>query len=329
MDFYNEVIELSGNIGLTNKHNWRLDQRYGGMYPEGARDKEVYFSPKDKSNHFIKSDWRYMFKLPRASWCKWQFWVEVIAYRIGCLMGVPVPPACIGYNTSYFDGINTMKVYGALIEWFYDYKNDIYVPGGQIMSSIVDGYDRERGIQHNLESLSKFLDSFVEWRVHWAKMLTLDTLLANTDRHQDNWGIIIKKLDDGSLEAFFAPAFDNGTALEYSVQEDNFSLYSLKTKLDSHLLNPKRACHHIKWNLNANEKQLNFYELVARFALKYSDTKDIIQECLSFGKQDVYDVLLPLCDLELDEEYRLGRARLDFMIEMVFNRKALLEKAIS
>jgi len=83
--FCNQVIDIS---------RWRHDERYDGVYSEGAREKEVYFSPDDPVHSSIKGDWRYMFKLPRSEeWCPWQFWIEIIAYRLGCLIGVPVPPA--------------------------------------------------------------------------------------------------------------------------------------------------------------------------------------------------------------------------------------------
>ena len=231
MEFYNEIIDITNQSDM-DKDLWRPDQQYEGTYPEGARDKEVYFSPANPETGHIKPDWRYLFKLPRRrDWCPWQFWVEIIAYRLGCLIGVAVPPAHVGFNGCYsLDSGADIPVYGALIEWFYDDKKDIYIPGGQIMSQVIEDYDRVKGGQHNLESI---MQSFKGVGYdHWAGVLTLDTLLADTDRHQDNWGLIVRKKEGRGIEAInFSPAFDNGTALEYSVQEENFHKYKHNAKL--------------------------------------------------------------------------------------------------
>lgn len=329
LEFYNEIIDISSKSDKPDVNSWRLDPQYDGMYPEGARDKDVYFSPKDSEGEIIKADWRYLFKLPRSiDWCPWQFWVEIIAYRLGCLIGVEVPPAHVGYNRCYHrdDAGACVPVYGALIEWFYDGKVDAYVSGGQIMSVIVEGYDRKKGEQHNLSSIMEFTQGKI-YR-YWAGVLTLDTLIANTDRHQDNWGwISCQNKKEENLNLKSSPAFDNGTALEYSVQEENFDKYQQEMKLKAHLGNPKRAKHHMKWSLE-DDSPLNFYEFMARFALKYPETRDIILKHLCFERTEIEEILTPLCSIVVDTKYALTPQRLEFMLDMIFRRKELLEKAL-
>lgn len=104
---HNEIIDISPspNNTRTDVNFWRQDPLNDGIYPEGARDKEVYFSPKNMQSKLLKADWRYLFKLPRsANWCPWQFWVEIIAYRLGSLVGVNVPPAHVAFNNFYRQG---------------------------------------------------------------------------------------------------------------------------------------------------------------------------------------------------------------------------------
>ncbi|MCP4712345.1 MAG: hypothetical protein GY869_27300 [Planctomycetes bacterium] len=191
LEFHNKVIDISLESDKPDINSWRPDQQYEGTYPEGARDKEVYFSPKDSDRKIIKANWRYLFKLPRSvDWCPWQFWAEIVAYRLGKLIGVDVPPAHAGYNRWYDkDGTGArVEAYGALIEWFYDDKEVGYIPGGQIMSHLIDDYDRDTGSQHNFMAIMEFFEDLYYER--WAGVLTLDTLIANTDRHQDNWGVM-------------------------------------------------------------------------------------------------------------------------------------------
>lgn len=206
--------------------SWRADPIYDGVFPKGAREKAVYFSPDEPGQDCIKPDWRYLFKLPRsADWCPWQFWVEVVAYRLGCLIGVPVPPAHAALNRKYQSGEDT---YGALIEWFCDEREDVYTEGGQFMTESIENYDRKRGKQHNWKTIYSRRADIDNRLAHWAGVFTLDSLIGNTDRHQDNWGCILKgaKKDPAKGQSVYAPAFDNGTALGYEIRECDFERIS-------------------------------------------------------------------------------------------------------
>ncbi len=275
----------------------------------------------------IKPDWRYLFKLSRSQeWCPWQFWLEVIAYRLGCLIGVPVPPAHVGLNRNYHQGQN---VYGALIEWFYDEREDIYTEGGQYMMQLVENYDRDKGEKHNFTSIMGMDEAVPEFVEHWAGIFLLDSLIGNTDRHQDNWGLIIEraKKKTKDFKIVFAPAFDNGTALEYGIQEDDFIKYRDPNKLKSYLESPRFAKHHMKWFLDDMES-LNYYQFLAKFIMSYEKAGPIIKRCLSFSRKQVEEILEPLCGMICDDPCRLTQKRLDFMLDMIFKRKELLEKTL-
>jgi len=111
---------------------------------------------------------RYLFKHAFSRYPD-QFWTEIVAYRVGCLLGVAVPPAFAAWDSA-------TDTCGALIEWFLDYPGEPaerYVPGGDIMASMIRGYDRKRGRQHNFEAIERYLtvlsrggrleDSWVTW----------------------------------------------------------------------------------------------------------------------------------------------------------------------
>ena len=308
--------------------DWRQDDTYEGIYPKGARDKSAYFSPESIDKNCLKSSFRYLFKLSR-SWCPWQFWGEIIAYRLGLIMGVEVPPSHIGMSNNYNPGKTT---YGALIEWFYNDKKDLYVEGGQIMIGIIKGYDRQKGAQHNFLSIShyfkkNFIKNFSE---HWAGVFTLDCLTGNTDRHQDNWGLIFKGIKGKKPKdpfVLFSPAFDNGTALSYEILEENIDKYKDEKRLEKYLTNPQHARHHMKWSLEEDE-EISFFEFMKKFALEFDGSKDIIIKLLGFNRQQVEDVMNPLIDAVSDDKYGLSRKRLQFIIKLIFERKELLEQAL-
>src|SRR5271169_3937555 len=96
--------------------DWKPDDSFyeKGYFPQGSRDKAAYFSPEDPGDLPLKPQWRYLFKKSMGR-APWQFWMEIIAYRIGQVMGVMVPPAFVGVSNQEKPG---QPVYAALIEWF-------------------------------------------------------------------------------------------------------------------------------------------------------------------------------------------------------------------
>jgi len=304
--------------------DWRLDDTYEGVYPKGARDKSAYFSPEIVNESCLKEKYRYLFKLSRNRF-PWQFWVEIIAYRLGLITGVEVPPAHIGLSCNYSPGKIT---YGALIEWFYNDKKDIYIEGGQFMIQELKDYDRQKGTQHNFLTMAK-LKVLPRFEEHWAGVFTLDCLTGNTDRHQDNWGLIAKGATGPPTQGAsirFSPAFDNGTALGYEILEQNIDKCRIEKKLDKYLTNPK-ARHHMRWSLDENES-LNFYDFMHKFVLAFPDTMSIIEKHLGFNRSQAEEIMSPLVTAVSDNVNCLSQKRLNFIIELIFRRKQLLEKAL-
>lgn len=186
---------------------WAPDAEFA-VFPQGARAKEAVVSPDPATEPAIVPGRRYLFKRSKSIYPD-QFWGEVVAYRIGCLMGLSVPPAFAAWNSR-------TGICAALIEWFYEDGSEAFFWGGDFLEKIVrPGFDRDRGRQHNMKDnvvmmrlFSKRLDT--DWRQWWLDALTFDALIGNTDRHQDNWGLVFE-LRSGRIR--LSPLFDNGTAM--------------------------------------------------------------------------------------------------------------------
>jgi len=322
LSFHNATIVISDD--------WQRDETYAGVYPSGARDKDAYFSPVNPNDECIKPSWRYLFKLSRTTpkvKFPWQFWCEIMAYRLGCLIGVKVPPAHIGLNKKY--GNEDVDTYAALIEWFYDDKEEGYISGGQLMVQLIENFDRDTGKGHNLETIRQFFKNDEKVLEYWATVLTFDTLIGNTDRHQDNWGLIYKRTkkdDEMAIEVKMSPVFDNGTALCYEILEQNIDKYEDTNRLERYLKG-KKAKHHMKWSLD-EEGQHNFYEFMNKFTMAFPQIKPIIARCLSLTYQQAEEVLSPLIEAVSVTEYKLTRKRLDFVLKLIFERKRILEETL-
>ena len=100
---------------------------------------------------------------------QFQFWGDVIAYRVGCLLGLEVPPAFAAFNSS--TGISAV-----LIEWFYRDGAELFALGGDFMQMLRERFDRDRGTQHNLQDVERLMRAMVQtgalsqnWRQWWVE----------------------------------------------------------------------------------------------------------------------------------------------------------------
>lgn len=206
--------------------DWPGDDEYA-TYPEGSRSKRLLRCPDPAPKPWLIAGHRYLFKESRRTYPE-QFWAEVVATRIGAGCGVPVPPAYACYDSG------TGKA-AALIEWFYGYPrkpSKRFLSGGLLMKAAIKDFDHEKGRQHNFATIHTWFQLFQaasaltstpsnsralqlqpDWIHRWAAMLTFDALIGNTDRHQENWGLLVDVGSPPRVSLELAPAFDNGTSL--------------------------------------------------------------------------------------------------------------------
>lgn len=299
------------------------------IYPEGARDKNRFAWPRFPNIHafedyqsykFCKEGWPYLFKLSRDIYPE-QYWIEIFAYQLGCLIGVPVPPTFVAYNSK------TEKS-GALIEWFYT-ESDKYKRGGDLLQSKIENYDRKKGKKHNFQSIVKILselDKFLEkeWINDVIKILTFDALLGNSDRHQENWGVIyhvnhaFQAYDINDVKCSFSPAFDNGTSMGHEISEEKFDV--IKKKIDQYIL---KGRPHMMWNINEDYKnRRNHDAFIKKILEEYPDVHSTMLSCLQFSEGQIRSILDNL--LKFNVPQPLSPKRADFMIYLLFYRQKQL-----
>lgn len=189
---------------------WAIDQDFG-TFPAGARAKEALFAPLTVDSECLLPGSRYLLKRSQLRYPE-QFWGEIVAYRVGALLGFDTPPTFAAYD-------RRNGVIGALVQWFYDDSSEHFIPGGDLLQVINPAFDRRLGEAHNLEDNARLMRALtrsresmkgLDWQGWWLNALAFDALIGNTDRHQENWGFIYSP----NFDRFrFAPLFDNGTSL--------------------------------------------------------------------------------------------------------------------
>ena len=307
---FNQPIDIS---------DWKGDDEFE-IYPQGARDKSLLISPAQSEYEFLIPNHRYLFKRSfqhKSRNYPEQYWTEIIAYRIGCLMKVPVPPAFVALDS-------TNNVCGALIEWFLDYPDqpeERRTPGGDIMVNLISDYDRKKGRQHNFEIVTRYLTLVdrkfkfeSDWLVFWCDMLLFDAIIGNTDRHQDNWELLWSQNKDHPVR--MSPIFDNGTSLGYEILESKISDFFVPDRMKAYI---KKGRHHIRWQLN-DEYQCQHVELLLQLVKKYPFLKDRITQKLELLEMEQLRSMIYDCILYKKVAVPLSKIRAKFIYHLVESR---------
>jgi hypothetical protein len=299
-----QLIEQPFNQPV-NVSDWKGDDEFE-IYPQGARDKSLLISPAQSEYDFLIPNHRYLFKHSfqhRSRSYPDQYWTEIIAYRIGCMLEVTVPPAFVAFD-------NTNNICGALIEWFLNYPDQTEerrVPGGDIMVNMIPGYDRKKGASHNFEIVARYLTLVdkkfkfeSDWLIFWCDMFLFDAIIGNTDRHQDNWELLWNQDQDHRVR--MSPVFDNGTSLGYEILESKMDNFFIPDRMRAYISKGK---HHIRWQLN-DDHQCQHIEMLLQLVKKYPLLKDRIKHKLDLLKMEqlrsiindciLYPVTVPLSE---------------------------------
>lgn len=307
---------------------WLEDSEFA-VYPQGARAKQAVFAPDEAPDPCLTPHQRYLFKWSKGSYPD-QFWSEIIAYRVGCLLGVEVPPAYAAFDSE--TGISA-----ALIEWFYQDEEEVFIQAGEFLQAIWPDFERVKGEAHNLqdiELLMRVLRSASSrmdgWRMWWLRTLLFDALIGNTDRHQDNWGFVLKRnlirlQPEHALRSLtrIAPAFDNGTSLGHerfvdkvsNWTDEQFSRYIQKGK------------HHVKLNLQDSPPLRAHIGLIQAVLNSWPELdRDALRKMLQFDPHELDACIADLSGLELP--IRLEPGRLVFVLELLHRRHAILKELL-
>lgn len=194
-----------------------------------------------------------------------EVWSEKICSEIGNYIGFPTHNVDIGAlviddEAIEFYGLNGKgvqsgdKVFGALCWSFLNEDKDSLVEGADMIMDFDETYDREilqgkREI-YNFDLLYRL---FGENNIldHLFQMIIFDTLIGNTDRHQDNFGVI---RDEETGQQKFAPLYDNSSSLGREMNEERIKLMLRDQKMfDSYIFGNKSSTL-IRWEKSWTKK---------------------------------------------------------------------------
>lgn len=217
-----------------------------------------------------------------------------------------------------------------LIEWFYIDGRDGFLLGGDLLKNIQPDFDREKGERHNVQDNIRLMELFrmsgsfgQDWRQWWVDALLFDALIGNTDRHQDNWGLIFFPSVTGRRETRLSPLFDNGTSLGHERYPERIA----KWRTEDFQRYIAKGKHHLKWSLDVDGVGIRRHgELLAKALDRWPQTRQIAADRLEFDFDEMVATVRQVMSYEVPE--RLTEARLGFIVRLLElryqNLKALL-----
>jgi hypothetical protein len=161
------------------------------------------------------ADWLFKYPQPNTG----QHWAEKIAAEIAEELEILHAKV----ELAQFEGVP-----GSATESFAREGRELY-HGNQVLAGQVLGYDpskKFRQSNHTLGNIFAALDrvfrrpeAATAAKLRIAEYLVLDALIGNTDRHHENWGILIKRTQTGR-RGMIAPSFDHASSLGRELLDD-------------------------------------------------------------------------------------------------------------
>ena len=335
-------------VQIFNITDWNQQLWEGTL---GSRAKLVVESLESKRYYFKESHHRY----------PWEFWCEIIASKIGQILGLDI----VDYNIAKCTNDDGKQIVGSISEFINNESNNEFLAHGQTMSTAIKpDFDTKKGTDHSFQLIENALSKRHIRRTFIGDIIQtiiFDALIGNRDRHQENWALVytfrethnyfiknkisesrfiwaslrwivntllkIKK-EKPPFEINFAPIFDNGSSLGHEIIEENLEKYLTKPdaqqRLEKYVFG-KKSQSHIRWK----EKKLNHFELIIKIKELYAKhtIKSIGHIVNNFEKDKIEECITNIDKYfqPNDKKFVLSDKRKEFLIKLVTLRAKKLE----
>ncbi len=175
-------------------------------FPEGSgRSEKLWLQSKDGKIG--------LFKFPKYDPETLTITTEHVSEHLASLIGKD-----LGVQTADVD-LGTYKNRIGSISYLVNKENEAVVEGIQFLLKNYPNYDKDNLIDKESGGhycidyiLSVFADS--KWKEFVLKMMLFDFLIGNSDRHQNNWAVLLGYEEEESvLYRRLCPLYDNGSSL--------------------------------------------------------------------------------------------------------------------
>ena len=271
-----EVIDIS---------TWSQDL---SIQASGTREKYWVQATKERKDKLL-------FKIPKV---RGEIWAEKVAAEIG---------KSIDLNMMNVSFATHNEREGVLLENFSPNGIEMY-DGGEILSTVVEQFNPKELDDYSIENITKALDHF-DLIDQFISVCVFDSLIANQDRHCENWAIMLVK---GNYE--FSPIYDNGSSLGFNESEEVLREYLRDEVRFKAFTNRAKTLIEVNGNRKPKVKQLMDY-LSVHFAKTVNREIDRTQS-LDYNKLNTILDKVPdhlMSDIQRDWVVKLIAYRVDWL----------------
>lgn len=325
---------------------------------KGTRNKCVVSNPLDDSIYFFKTSMQ-----KEGKDYKPEFWSEIISSEVGCLLGFNV----LEYN------IAKHKNEIGCISKSMNTEEECLTEGVSILTGYDNTYEPESKDSYSVYTfhfIRSAIESFNlgEHIQDIIKTIIFDSIIGNSDRHQENWGFItpyketvltgeeanqiFSKLKDRfkqikdfltknempkpnvhvkilKMEGKYAPIYDSGCCLAREKKEESIiQMLKNKAMLDSFI---NRGKSEIRWGVDGIK--LNHFDLIRNIRDEFREIVDsIINNVIYlYDENKIRNIIFNIDNdlpIELKQEYGLSEARKELICLLINERVKRLKNLL-
>lgn len=339
---------------FTDVSEWNILHHFS---TKGTRSKEIIVDPEAQEQYFFKGSK----ETPQGEIrYKEEFWSEIVSSKVGQWLGFTMLDYNIAYNRQ------SQQKIGCISKSMVDLNLNELKEGVNYLTGFDENYNpdsKEDQKKYTFEFICNALKhhKLEEYIALIINMIVFDSIIGNSDRHQENWGIITKaaeaehitqevvkdktpfeliflfsnlinKKKDKEIRAIeeplhrFAPIYDSGCCLGREVEDDRVKrIVKDRQMLDVYVKKGKSEIH---WQ----GQKINHFELIKQIKLIHPNEVNLI---VGFVKQkynqEELKKLIYNIDRSLPEEcimYKLGDHRKEMMFKLITLRLEELFKVI-
>ena len=260
------------------------------LWTAGKREKSWMVNPN--------TDQVYLFKKPKT---EGEMYAEVSAFKIGKnLFSLEIP---------YTEFAVFKEIFGTVSESFitdlkkYEFREAVDYYG--------DSFDAMNLQHYTIEKTIKIVEK-LNIKENFFDMCIFDYLIANQDRHSQNWGIITE-IKTGCTK--FAPLYDNGSSLLNGIKDERLLMMSK----DSNMF---KSYHNRATSIFTINNQRKPKHLVLIKFLSEND-KELFLKSFSRFKDVEYDTLYQVVD-RID----MSKLRKEMICKLILSRIELIRELI-
>jgi hypothetical protein len=168
-------------------------------------------------------------------------WSEKVASEIARLLGLPTHHT----ELAVWEGKR-----GCAVKSFLESNQSVLVHGNELLGGLITGYDKEkeRGqADHTFDNIVGVIEKLFptdkvrrEMAYRMVGYLVFDALVGNTDRHHQNWGVLLERTSAAGQTPGFgvqlAPTFDHASSLGRELTDEARERYLNEATTERYIL---------------------------------------------------------------------------------------------